>query len=98
MIADLTIAAVGIFAITWWATRRSWDKTRILPLATSVVDLSAYAASKRHARIEFEVHAHRHWGWKRHRFTRGALTGWALHIGFGRACLCVDFYRRGRRP
>ncbi len=98
MIAELTIGVVGIFAVTWWATKRSWDKTSVLPPATSVVDLTARAASKRHARLEFEFHAHRHWGVKRHRFTRGVLSGWALHIGFGRGCLCVDYYRRGRRP
>ncbi len=24
--------------------------------------------------------------------------GQALHLGFGRGCLCIDYYRRGRRP
>lgn len=99
MIAEVTIVAVGIFAVTWWTTRRGWKTPPVLlPPPTSMVDLTSYAASRRHARVELEVHAHRHWGVKRYRFNRGALSGWALHLGFGRDCLCIDWYRRGRRP
>jgi hypothetical protein len=56
------------------------------------------AGTARHPRVELEFHAHRHWGVKRLSFVNGSSRGWSLHLGFGAGCLCVDFYRQGRRP
>ena len=89
----------GAVGLGVWLVRpvtKTWDKEIAPP--EKVVDLTARIAARRHPRLELEFHDHRHWGFKRKRFERGAFAGWALHVGFGVGCLCVDLYRRGRRP
>ncbi len=93
------ILVVGVVACGYWLVRpiaRSWDK-ELLPPREAVVTLPP-AAHGRHPRLELEFHQHRLLGFRLRRFGRGSLAGWSLHLGLGFTCLCVDWYRRGRRP
>jgi hypothetical protein len=94
----LAAIAVGLVSVVV-LTRRTWDK-ELLPPTQGVLTFPPVSAGRpaRHPRLELEFHAHRHWGWKRISFVNGLGAGWSLHLGFGAGCLCVDFYRRGRRP
>jgi hypothetical protein len=94
------LLVIALFA--WWVVRR------LLPLESrpSMPTLQAPIATlapgpagvARHPRVELEFHAHRHWGPKRIAFLNGSGRGIAWHLGFGATCLCVDFYKQGRRP
>jgi hypothetical protein len=91
--------AIGVVAVACViaATRRSWDKVELPYLAPPTRVLSQLPTA-RHPRVELEFHRHAHWGVHRERIACGAHRGWALHLGFGWGCLCIDFYRNGRRP
>ncbi len=101
---DFESVAIALFVLATcsgvvWITRpiaRGWDKA-VLPPPEATVTLPP-AGRSRHPRLELEFHHHRLLGVRLRRFARGAHAGWSLHLGCGFGCLCVDWYRRGRRP
>lgn len=96
------LLAVAFFAGGWWVLRplaRAVEKPLLRP-PEAVLQLGPNTLTRpaRHPRLELEFHAHRHLGLKRRHFASGFGAGWSLHVGLGVTCLCVDFFRRGRRP
>lgn len=74
-------------------------KARVLPARVPPATLPLPRAGRsRHPRLELELHDHAHVGLQRTVLRAGDHAGWTVHVGLGRRCLCVDFYRHGRRP
>ncbi len=102
--AGFWILFVGFVAFCWWFGARIWranlEARGQLPEPEPMLAFppAITPPRARHPRVELEFHAHRHWGVRRERFPNGTFAGWAVHIGFGVGCICIDFFRRGRRP